>query len=46
MALGVVGVFSGLAVVALLEVLSGLLVVLGRFLVVLSCLGVVLGRGM
>ena len=46
MALGVVGVFSGLAVVALLEVLGGLLVVSGRFLVVLSSLGVVFGRGM
>jgi len=46
MSLGVVGVFSGLAVVALLEVFRGLLVVLGRLLVVLSCLGVVLSRGM
>ncbi len=46
MALGVVGVFSGLAVVALLEVLGGLLVVFGRFLVVVSCLGVMLSRGM
>ncbi len=46
MALGMVGMFSGLAVVALLEVLRGLLVALGRFLVVFSSLGVVLGRGM